>query len=93
MPKNEAIAIPSDPNDPEDFDVTFDMLDEACRARAIRRARHATGLSQVEFARRLLIPVGTLRDWEQNRVTAPPYAAAYATLAAKHLDEIAPSAP
>lgn len=29
--------------------------------------RHATKKSQAEFARAYRLPIGTLRDWEQNR--------------------------
>ena len=29
--------------------------------------RHKTGLSQAAFARRIGVPVGTIRNWEQGR--------------------------
>ena len=76
--ENTKVAIPADPNDPEDFDVTFVELAAARRSREIRRARVALGLSQAEFSRRYLVPIGTLRDWEQARVTPPELAVAYA---------------
>jgi putative transcriptional regulator len=37
----------------------------------LRQARHKTGLSQTEFARRIDTPVSTLRDWEQGRFKPP----------------------
>jgi putative transcriptional regulator len=50
------------------------------RAKLIRRA---LGLTQEEFADRFLIPLGTLRDWEQG-VTEPDHAArAYLTVIAR----------
>lgn len=37
----------------------------------LRQARTKTGLSQVEFARRIDTPTSTLRDWEQGRFKPP----------------------
>jgi putative transcriptional regulator len=37
------------------------------RITLVKRLRIELGLSQVEFAERFHIPVGTLRDWEQRR--------------------------
>jgi putative transcriptional regulator len=74
---NEPIILPADPSDPEDFDVTAEGLERSQRARLIRRTRTGLGLSQVEFADRFKVPVGTLRDWEQARTTAPDFAMAY----------------
>lgn len=75
--KKEPIVLPADPADEEDFDVTARALDRGQRARIVRKARTGLGLSQTEFARRFCVPVGTLRDWEQARVTVPDYALAY----------------
>lgn len=77
MVKKEPIVLPADPADPEDFDVSAAALDRGGRARLIRRTRTGLGLSQAEFARRFRVPVGTLRDWEQARATAPDFAIAY----------------
>lgn len=79
--KKETI-IPADPNDADDFEVSEKGLERGQRARAIRRARKSSGLSQNEFAQRFRIPVGTLQDWEQARVTPPEYAVAYARVIA-----------
>ncbi|WP_311032207.1 helix-turn-helix domain-containing protein [Mesorhizobium koreense] len=87
--KNEHIALPADPSDAEDFDVTAKALDRAQRARLIRKTRTGLGLSQSEFARRFRVPVGTLRDWEQARVTAPDFAVAYVRVIGQHPDMVA----
>lgn len=87
--KSEPIALPADPADVEDFDVTVDALDRGQRARLIRRTRTGLGLSQTEFASRFRVPVGTLRDWEQARATAPDFAVAYVRVIGRHPDMVA----
>ena len=51
---------------------------------ALREARGALGLSQPAFARLLLTPVGTVRDWEQGRFAPPGSALLVARLAIEH---------
>jgi putative transcriptional regulator len=87
--KKEHIAVPADPADAEDFDVTVEALDRGQRARLIRTTRTRLGLSQSEFAIRFRVPVGTLRDWEQARTTAPDFAMAYVRVIAQHPDMVA----
>lgn len=87
--KREHIALPADPADGEDFDVTAEALDRGQRARLIRKTRTDLGLSQTEFASRFRVPVGTLRDWEQARATAPDFAIAYVRVIAQHPDMVA----
>ena len=87
--KNERITLSADPADHEDFDATGEALDRGQRARLIRRTRTALGLSQSEFARRFRVPVGTLRDWEQARATAPDFAIAYVRVIGQHPDLVA----
>jgi len=87
--KNEPIALPADPEDAEDFDVSGPALDRGQRARVIRRTRTTLGLSQSEFAARFHVPVGTLRDWEQARATAPDFAIAYVRVIGRHPDIVA----
>ncbi len=87
--KKERITLPSDPSDPEDFDVTPAALDRGQRARLVRTTRTRLGLSQAEFARRFRVPVGTLRDWEQARATAPDFALAYVKVIGQHPDIVA----
>lgn len=82
--KTDSIALPADPEDAEDFDVTVEALDRAQKARLIRMTRTALKLSQPEFATRFHVPVGTLRDWEQARVTPPDFAVAYVKVIARH---------
>jgi putative transcriptional regulator len=86
MAKNAPTALPADPLDPEDFDVSPEALDRGQRGRLIRRVRTGLGLSQTEFAQRFHVPVGTLRDWEQARATAPDFAVAYVRVIARHPD-------
>lgn len=83
------IAIPADPNDAEDGEVTVEGLERGLRARLIRKTRTDLGLSQSEFASRFRVPVGTLRDWEQARVTAPDFAIAYVRVIGQHPDMVA----
>ena len=87
--KKDNIAIPADPSDPEDGDVTFEGLERGQKARLIRTARTRLGLSQVEFARRFHVPLGTLRDWEQARATAPDFAVAYVRVIMRDPDMVA----
>jgi putative transcriptional regulator len=82
--KKERIAIHSDPTDPEDFDATEEAMDRGQRARLIRKTRTDLGLSQAEFAKRFRVPIGTLRDWEQARATAPDFAVAYVRVISRH---------
>ena len=99
--KNEPIApehtmthehpggLPADPSDPEDFDASAEALDRGQKARLVRRARTGLGLSQAEFARRFRVPLGTLRDWEQARSTAPDFAIAYVRVIMRDPDMVA----
>lgn len=87
--KKEPIILPSDPEDADDFDVTTEAMDRGQRARLIRKTRAGLGLSQTEFAERFRVPVGTLRDWEQARATAPDFAIAYVRVIGQHPDLVA----
>nr|WP_295738892.1 helix-turn-helix domain-containing protein [uncultured Acidocella sp.] len=87
--KKEHIALPADPGDAEDFDVSTEAMDRAQRARLVRITRTKLGLSQPEFAARFMVPVGTLRDWEQARVTPPDFAIAYVRVIAAQPDMVA----
>lgn len=82
--RKEPIVLPADSSDPEDFDATAAALERGQKARLIRRTRTNLGLSQAEFATRFHVPVGTLRDWEQARVTPPDFAMAYVRVIALH---------
>jgi putative transcriptional regulator len=94
--KRKSIALLADPTDAEDFDVTAEGLDRGQRARLIRTtrtalglSRTALGLSQTEFAGRFRVPVGTLRDWEQARVSPPDFAVAYVKVIGRYPEMVA----
>ncbi|MET0258241.1 MAG: helix-turn-helix domain-containing protein [Methylobacterium sp.] len=87
--RKEPIALAADASDPEDFDVSAGALDRAQKARLIRRTRTRLGFSQVEFAERFHVPVGTLRDWEQARTSAPDFAIAYVRVIERYPDMVA----
>jgi putative transcriptional regulator len=55
----------------------------------VRTVRKRLGLSQVEFAARFHVPVGTLRDWEQNRRQPDAPALAYLRVIAREPDMVA----
>jgi putative transcriptional regulator len=83
------IVLSADPVDAEDVGVTATALDRGQRARLIRKTRTGLGLSQSAFASRFRVPVGTLRDWEQARATAPDFAIAYVQVIGLHPDMVA----
>ena len=87
--KNEPITLPADPDDTEDFAVSAEALERGRRARLMRQTRTELGLSLSGFASRFHVPVGTLRDWEQARVTAPDFALAYIRVIRLHPDMVA----
>ncbi|GJD45571.1 hypothetical protein AFCDBAGC_3445 [Methylobacterium cerastii] len=87
--KDEPAILASETRDPEDFDVSATALDRAQKARLIRMARTSLGLSQGKFALRFRVSLGTLRDWEQARTTAPDFAVAYVRVIALHPDMVA----
>jgi putative transcriptional regulator len=75
--KETTIAIPADPNDPEDFDVSVAGVERGLMGRRIRRLRNRLGMSQDEFARTFGIPVGNIRQYEIGRHMPPPAVRAY----------------
>lgn len=87
--KNALTTLPADATDVEDFDASAKAMDRGQRARQIRQTRTKLGLSQVEFASRFRVPVGTLRDWEQARATPPDFAIAYVQVIDQHPDLVA----
>ena len=46
----------------------------------IQTVRRKLGMSQADFARTLHIPIGTIRNWEQDRVQPDPAARALLTI-------------
>ena len=77
MNKETTIAIPADPNDPEDFDVSVAGVERAHMGRRIRRLRHRLGMSQQEFAAAFGIPAASIRQYELGRHMPPPAVRAY----------------
>lgn len=77
MNKETTIAIPADPDDPEDFDVSVAGLERAHMGRRFRILRHRLGMSQQEFATTYGIPVANLRQYEMARHMPPPAVRAY----------------
>ncbi|MEH6714307.1 helix-turn-helix domain-containing protein [Parasphingorhabdus flavimaris] len=77
MNKETTIAIPADPNDPEDRDVSVAALERANMGRFIRVLRYDLGLTQDEFAKIYGIPLANIRQYEIGRHMPPPAVRAY----------------
>jgi len=75
--KETMIAIPADPNDPEDRDVSVAGLERAHMGRRFRILRHRLGMTQEQFAAAYGIPVTSLRQYEMARYMPPPAVRAY----------------
>ncbi len=63
--------------DGEDPDASLEDLELVIPVHVVRRK---LGMSQAEFAKAFHIPVGTIRNWEQNRVKPDPAARALLTI-------------
>ena len=63
--------------DGEDPDASLGELELVVPVHVVRRK---LGMSQAEFAKAFHIPVGTIRNWEQNRVKPDPAARALLTI-------------
>lgn len=75
--KETRIAIPADPNDPEDRDVSVAGVERGRMGRRIRMLRHRLGLTQEAFAAAYGIPVANIRQYEIGRCMPPPAVRAY----------------
>lgn len=75
--KESIIAIPADPNDPEDRDVSVAGVERGLMGRRIRQLRNKLGLSQDQFARAYGIPLANIRQYEIGRHMPPPAVRAY----------------
>jgi putative transcriptional regulator len=71
-------------SDPDSQPATAEQLARMAAVPFVTRLRRKLAISQAEFAERYRIPLGTLRDWEQNRATPDAAAAAYLTVIAAH---------
>ena len=63
--------------DGEDPDAPLENFELVIPVHAVRRK---LGMSQAEFAKAFQIPIGTIRNWEQNRVKPDPAARALLTI-------------
>ena len=77
MNTETTIAIPADPDDPEDFPVSVAGVERGLMGRRFRILRHRLGMSQTEFAAAFGIPVANLRQYEMARHMPPPAVRAY----------------
>jgi putative transcriptional regulator len=75
--KETTIAIPADPDDPEDFDVSVAGVERAHMGRRIRKLRNRLGMSQQEFAAAFGIAASSIRQYEIGRHMPPPAVRAY----------------
>jgi putative transcriptional regulator len=73
----DAVLIANALADPDNPPLTESELERVAAARAVQRARAATGLSQNAFAKRFRINVARLKDWEQGRTMPDSAALAY----------------
>ena len=89
MNKETMIAIPADPDDPEDFDVSVAGAERARMGRRIRMLRHRLGLSQEAFAGTYGIPLANIRQYEIGRHMPPPAVRAYLKVIAAEPDLVA----
>lgn len=80
MAKKDIIALPADPNDPEDRDVSTAGVERGLMGRRIRMLRNKLGLSQDQFASRYGIPVANIRQYEIGKIMPPPAVQAYLKL-------------
>lgn len=77
MNKETTIAIPADPNDPEDFDVSVADLERANMGQRFRILRHRLSMTQEQFAAAFGIPAANLKQYEMGRHMPPPAVRAY----------------
>ncbi len=82
------IAIPADPNDPEDFDVSIAGLKRGLVGREVRLLRRRLGMSQDEFAAAYGIPASNIRQYEIGRHMPPPAVRAYLKAIAAEPDAV-----
>lgn len=70
--------------DPDTQPLRPEDMKHLKRTPQVKIIRRALGLSQEEFAARFQIPLGTLRDWEQNRKAPDAAARAYLVVIARN---------
>ena len=75
-------------DDPNSQPVTPDNEKRLRRTPQVTVIRRALGLSQEAFSMRFHIPLGTLRDWEQNRKEPDAAARAYLVVIARNPEAV-----
>jgi putative transcriptional regulator len=75
--KEHIIAIPADPGDAEDFEVSEGAVERGLMGRRIRRLRNKLAMSQEAFAAAYGIPLANIRQYEIGRHMPPPAVRAY----------------
>ena len=75
-------------DDPDNPPMDEGQLSSMRRVPRVKTIRRALGMTQEEFADRYLIPLGTLRDWEQGRTEPDQAAQAYLKVIAKEPDTV-----
>ena len=78
-------SVEQDVDNPPLNKGSLSVLERVPRVKVIRRA---LGLTQEEFASRYLIPLGTLRDWEQGRSAPDQAARAYLKVIAEEPETV-----
>lgn len=89
MNKETMIAIPADPNDPEDRDISVAGLERGLMGRRIRRLRNRLGLTQEQFSETYGIPLANIRQYEIGRSTPPLAVRAYLKVIAEEPEAVA----
>lgn len=77
MKNDSIVALPADPNDGQDFDVSAAGVERGLLGRELRQLRDRLGLSSEAFAARYGIPAAEYADYERVRLTPPPAVLAY----------------
>ena len=76
-PEEHIVAIPADPDDPEDRDVSVAGLKRGLLARNLRLLRVRMGLTTEAFAARYCIPATDYAGYESGYVRPPVAVSAY----------------
>lgn len=87
-PMSEAEVSAAAAADPDARPMTDVEMRRAPQVPRVKTLRRALALTQEEFAARYHIPLGTLRDWEQGRVTPDQPTRAYLTVIARDPDGV-----
>ena len=75
-------------SDPDAQPLTTEQLSRMRRVSRAKFIRRKLRLSQVEFASRFRIPLGTLRDWEQHRCEPDQASQAYLQVIERNPDAV-----